>query len=101
MRIAIIGDLCPFQQLHHKVRPAGARRAPVEDLRDIRMVQEREGLPPGFEAPDDLLSVHPQFDDLQSDQAVYRFLLLGLENHPKAALANPLEQPEAADAVTR
>ncbi len=62
------------------------------------MVHQRQRLPLGFEAGDDLLGVHAQLDDLERHAAAHRFLLLGHVNHAAAAFADLLQQFVAANA---
>ena len=63
------------------------------------MVHQRQRLPLGFEAGDDLLGVHAQLDDLERDAAAHRFLLLGHVDDAAAAFADLLEQFVAANPV--
>ena len=89
----------PAHQFHHEVRPARLGRAGVEHLGDVRMVHQRQRLPLGLEAGDDLLGVHAQLDDLERHAAAHRLLLLGHVDHAAAAFADFLQQLVAADAV--
>ena len=43
--------------------------AGVEDLRDVRVVHQRQRLPLGLEARDHLTRVHAQLDELERDAA--------------------------------
>ena len=61
------------------------------------MVHQRQGLPLGLEAGDDLARVHARLDDLQRDLAADRLLLLGHEDHAEAAFADLLQQLVRAD----
>ena len=97
--VAVVGDLDPAHQFHHKEGPARVRRAGVEHLGDIGMVHERQRLALGLEPGDDLLGVHAQLDDLEGDPAADGLLLLGQIDHPAAALADLLEQLVAANLV--
>ena len=57
-----------LDQLHHEVRPARlASRRRRSTLRDVRVVHQRQRLPLGLEAGDDLPRVHAQLDDLERD----------------------------------
>ena len=56
------------------------------------MVHQRQRLPLGFEAGDDLLGVHAQLDDLERDPAAHRFCLLGHTDHAAAAFADSLQE---------
>ena len=88
-------------QFHDEVGPARLRRARIEHLGDVRMVHQRQRLPLGFEAGDDLPGVHAQLDDLERDAAPHRLLLLGHVDHAAAAFADLLQQLVAADLVAR
>ena len=63
------------------------------------MVHQRQRLPLGLEAGDDLLGVHAQLDDLERDAAADRLLLLGHVDHAAAAFADLLQQFVAANLV--
>ena len=43
--VAILGERDALDQFHHEERPAGLGRAGVEDLGDVRVVHQRQGLP--------------------------------------------------------
>src|SRR6266567_915438 len=73
-----------------KVRSVGGSR--VEHLRDVRVVQYRQGLALGFEAGDHFASVHADLDDLESDAAFDRLFLLSHINNAEAAFAEFLQQ---------
>ena len=61
------------------------------------MVHQRQGLPLGLEAGDDLAGVHARLDDLEGDLAAHRLLLLGHEDDAEAAFADLLQQLVRAD----
>ena len=63
----------------------------------LRMVHQRQRLPLGLEAGDDLAGVHARLDDLEGDLAADRLLLLGHVDDAHAALADLLDQPVRAD----
>ena len=46
--------------------------AAVDDLGDVGMVHQRQCLPLGFEAGDDLAGVHARLDDLEGHLAAHR-----------------------------
>ena len=52
--VAVLGDRDAVDQLHDEVGPAAVGRAGVEDPGDVRVVHQRQGLPLGLEAGDDL-----------------------------------------------
>ncbi len=63
--IAIVGDLNATNEFHHKVRATGSGGACVQDLGDVGMIHQRQGLSFGFEASDDFARVHPRLNHLQ------------------------------------
>ena len=87
----------PLDQLHDEVGPAAVGRAGVEDAGDVGMVHQRQGLPLGLEAGDDVARVHARLDDLQRDLAAHGMLLLGHEDQAHAPLADLLHQLVGAD----
>jgi hypothetical protein len=97
--VAEPGDGDALDQLHDEVRPAGFGRAGVEHAGNVLMVHQRQRLPLGLEAGDDLPAVHAGLDDLQGDLAADGLFLLGHVDDAHAALADLLEQLVRADAV--
>ena len=73
---AVLRDLDPANQFHDEVRAAFGGRTGIEYLCDVRMIQECQGLPLGFEARDHCLRVHPWLDDLQCDLPLDRSYLV-------------------------
>jgi hypothetical protein len=63
-----------------------------ENLGNVRVIHQGQRLPLRLEAGDDLSGVHAGLDDLQGHLAPDRLLLLGKEDNPEAALADPLQQ---------
>ena len=63
----------------------------------LRMVHQRQGLPLGLEAGEDLGGVHARLDDLEGDHAADRLFLLGHEDDAHAAFADLLQQLVGAD----
>jgi phosphoserine / homoserine phosphotransferase len=64
-----VGDGGTGGQFHDEVGPLGVGGAGVEDLRDVGMIHQRQGLAFGLEPGDDLPGVHAQLDDLRGDFA--------------------------------
>ena len=95
--VAVLGDRDALDQLHDEVGPAGVGRAGVEDLGDVGVVHQRQGLPLGLEAGDHLVGVHARLDDLEGDLAADGLLLLGHEDDAHAAFADLLQQLVGAD----
>ena len=56
------------------------------------MVHHRKGLSLGFEPRQDLLRIHPRFDQFDRDLPFDRFGLLGQPDIAHAAFADPFEQ---------
>ena len=61
--IAILRDGHAAHQFHHKERPASLGCPGIQDLGDIWVVHEGQGLALRFEAGDDLPGIHPLLDD--------------------------------------
>ncbi len=61
------------------------------------MVHQRQGLPLGLEAGDDLAGVHAQLDDLQGHAPLDRLALLGRPHGAEAAFTQLLEKFVAVD----
>ena len=101
LALAVLGDRDAADELHHEVRPPLLRCARVEDPRDARVVHQREGLALRVEAPNDLLRVHPQLEDLQRNVPPHRLFLLGVPHDAEATLAEQLQQPIRPDARAR
>ena len=70
--VAVLGDRDAADQLHDEVGPARVGGAGVEHLGDVGVVHQRQGLPLGLEAGDDLPRVHARLDDLQGHLAADR-----------------------------
>ena len=99
--VTILRDLDAAHQFHDEVGPAGVGCAAIEHLGDVGMIHHGQCLALGFEAGNDRLRVHPQFDDLEGDPPAHRFLLLGHIDHAHAAFADLLEELVAANDGTR
>ena len=97
--IAVVGDPHPAHQFHDEVGSAGVSSARVQDLSDVGMVHEGQGLALGFKPGDDLPGVHAQLDHLERHTPPDRFLLLGHIDHPAATFADLLQQFIAANPV--
>ena len=90
--VAELGDRDAPDQFHHEVGAAAVRRAGVEHLGDVRVVHQRQGLPLGLEAGEDLAAVHAGLDDLQRHLAADRLFLLGHVDAAHAAFAEQFQQ---------
>ena len=56
--VAVLRDANAADQFHHEEGPPGFGRSRIENLRDVGVVHQGEGLPLGLEAGHDLLGVH-------------------------------------------
>ena len=65
--IAELGDRHAADQLHDEIRPARVGGAGVEDLGDVGVVHQGQGLALGAEPRQHLAAVHPGLDELQRD----------------------------------
>jgi hypothetical protein len=75
--------------------------AGVEHLGDIRMVHHGERLPLLAETGDDLLGVHPEFDDLQGNPPLHGVRLFRHPDDTETALADLLQKLVRPDLVLR
>src|SRR5262249_27460146 len=75
-----------------EIRTARWRGAAVEDLGDVGVVHEGEGLALGLEPGYHLLGVHARLEHLQGDLAANGPILLGQEDDAEAALADLLHE---------
>ncbi len=89
--VAVFSDFYAPDQFHHEVRPAALRRSRIEDVSDIRMVHQRQGLPLGLKAGNDAFRVHARLDHLECNTPVDRLLLFGHVNSPATAFADLLQ----------
>ena len=67
----------PLHQLHDEERPAAFGRAGVEDLGDVGVIHQRQGLPLRLEAGEDRPRIHAGLDQLERDLSFDRLDLLG------------------------
>ena len=95
--VAVLGDGNAVDQFHHEVGPARVGGAGVEDLGDVGVVHQGQGLPLGLEAGDHLAGVHARLDDLQGHLAAHGRVLLGHVDDAHAAFADLLQELVGAD----
>ena len=84
-------------QFHDKIGSSGIRGPGIQDLGDVGMVHQGQGLTFGPESGNHLVRVHAQLDDLEGNVAAHGPLLLGHVHHGHPAFTDPLQQMVAAD----
>ena len=95
--VAEPGDRDALDQLHHEVGAAGVGGAGVEDLGDVGVVHQGQGLAFGPEPGEHLAAVHAGLDELERDRPPHRLGLLGHVDRAHAPLADRLEELVRAD----
>ncbi len=90
--VAVTRERDALDQLHHEERPAAFGRPGVEELGDVRVVHERQGLPLRLEPGQHGLRVEPRLDQLERHCALHWFGLLGEIDRAHAPLADLLAQ---------
>jgi hypothetical protein len=88
--VAELGDGSAPDQLHDEVGPAGLGGPRIQHPGDVRVVHQGQGLSLGREAGEDFPGVHARLEDLESDHAADRLLLLGQVDDAKAAFPDLL-----------
>ena len=99
--VAEPGDRDALDQLHDEIGSAVIGGSGVEDLGDIGVVHQSEGLPLGPEPGQHLAAVHAGLDELQRDRPPHRLGLFGHEDGAHAPLADRLKELVRADAAAR
>ena len=98
MAIAVLGQRLPLDVLHDEVRTPVRRRAAVEQPRDVRMIERRDDLSLGPEAPDEILAVHAALHQLQRDPLAVRVVgAHGQKDRAHAAASDLLQDLVRAD----
>ena len=97
MAVAVLRHRNARHVLHREVRPSRGRRTRIDDVRDARVAHERQRLPLGFEARDDLARIHAGFDDLERHSPHHGFGLLGEIHLAHRAFADALQQAVRTD----
>jgi hypothetical protein len=92
MPIAVLDDGDALDVLHGEVGPARAGGPGLINMRDVRVVQQGQGLSFGLEPGDHLATVHAGLDDLERDAPSDRLVLVGQVHHPVAALAEDADE---------
>ena len=99
--VAILGDRHALDQFHDEVGPARSVVPASKTLAIFGMVHQRQRLPLGFEAGDDLARVHARLDELSATGRLTGCCLLGDPDRPHAAFADLLQQLVRADLFRR
>ena len=86
---------------HHEVRTTLRRNSCVVDTGDVRVVHQRQRLALGLEAGNDLLRVHPGFDDLERHLPADRPPLFRQPHLAHPARADPIQQTIRSDLAGR
>ena len=84
--------------LHHEVGSALLRRAGVEDVRDVRMLEARERELFCLESTQRMRCERAHAQDLHGDEARDRLELLALPDDAERAFTDQLVQADTADA---
>src|SRR5262249_19217326 len=80
-----------WNKLHHEVRPTIGSRAPVENLRDIGVIEMRQNLALLAKPADEEIRVHPPLENLDGHQpAKFVIVANGLIDDAHAAFADAL-----------
>ena len=99
--VTVLGDRQAFDEFHDEVGTPAVGQSAVQDMGDIRMIHQGQGLPFRLKPCHHRVTIHPRLDHLQSHFPDDRRLLLGHEHHAEAAFADLLEQLVAADDRSR
>ena len=97
-----MGGAVPVQgdsvdSFHDEVRTAVFGFAGVEDARDIRVIENRERLPLGFETSKNFARVHPRLDEFDRDRTLDRLILLGGVDDAHAAFPERVQNSKRTD----
>src|ERR1041384_6145510 len=101
MLVAIVADLYPLNQLHHKIRSAVLSGPSIEYMSDVRMVHQRQRLSFCLDSGNDTPTVHAGLDDFQSDPATDGFLLFRDKNQSATSFTDLIEELVSADLIPR
>ena len=99
--VAVYRDGNAFHQFHYKKRSSGIGCAGVEHFGDVGVIHHGQGLTLRLKAGHDLLGVHPEFDDLQSNPTADGLFLFGEIDGAHATLADDFEDAVGAYAFGR
>ena len=86
-RIAVLQERQPLHELHREVRIACRRLASLQDLRDSRVIHQRQRLSLGRKPRTDFLGRESRANDLEGDVAANRTCLRRLVHRSHPALA--------------
>ena len=88
MLVAIVGERNALDQFHDEEGSAGLGRPGVEDLGDVGVVHQGQGLPLGLEPGQDGLRIHPGLISLRATRRFTGCNLLGEIDASHAPFAN-------------
>ena len=97
--IAKFRDGFSRRQLHDEKRASSARCPRIEDLRDARVIHQRQRLSFGFETRDDGLRVHAQLDDFDRHFAAHWRELFRPIHDATTAFANFANDAKAVEYI--
>jgi len=97
--IAVLVDREPGHELHDEVGAALLGASSVEDLGDIRVVHQCQGLLLGFEAADRVLRTNTLLDDLERYLPPHRLVLFREVDNAHTARAKTTQDLVGADAL--
>ena len=90
--VAVVGEGNAPGELHNEIGTAGLGGSGVEDLGDIGVVHDGQGLTLCLEPGHHIPGVHAEFYDLHGDAAMHGLDLLSQVDHAHAAASQLLEE---------
>ena len=87
VRVAVGGDRLALDQFHDKVGTAVLCHTRVEDPGNVGVVHQRQGVPLGLEACQNLARVHARLEDLDCHATANGLLLIGKIDDTKTTFA--------------
>ena len=98
--IAVLGDGNAFDEFHDEVGRT-FKDASIEDLGDVRVIHQGQGLAFLLKACQQAFAVAARFDQLDGDPALYRFFLISDVDGAHATFAELFAELVGADLVER
>ena len=90
--VAVLGDGHALDQFHDEEGPSGGCGAPIEDLSNVGMIHDGQGLPLRLKPGHDLARIHTGLQHFQGHFAANGLSLLGHENDAEASFADLLKK---------